>query len=94
MRRQTLDVKAGNGPARLLSSGAQTPGPAEHAHLLALVQRRRRVPTLLARVRSRLGQEAGSGEPPPRSPTPPPISEPRRLHRPTLHATGEPDDAA
>jgi hypothetical protein len=94
MRRQTLDVKAGNGPARLLLSGAQAPGAAEHAHVLALVRPRRRVPTLLALVRSRLVQGAGSGEPPPRSPIPPPTSDTRRLHRPWLCATGRPDDAA
>jgi len=70
MRRQTLGVKAGNGPARLLSSGAQTPGPAEHAHVLTVVRTGWRVPTLLARVRSRLGQEAGSGAPPPPLPDP------------------------
>ncbi len=94
MRRQTLDLKAGHGPARLLSSGAQATGAADRAHVLALVRPRRRVPTLLARIRSRLVQEAGPGEPPPRSPTPPPTSDSRRHHGPWLYAKGRPDDAA
>ena len=106
MRRKTPDVKACHGPARPPSSSTQATDPAEHADLLALVRTRRRWPTLLASVRSRLGQEAEPGKSPPRSPTPPPTSDPRD-HRapvvpsrpaptrlPALRASGRPDDAA
>jgi len=101
MRRHDFGVERWNGPALHRLPDAQTVVAAQDTHVVAL----RRAPTLLARARGRLRQEAGSGELPPRSLTPPPTStpggqhppvvpRPAPAHRPALRAAVRPDDAA
>jgi hypothetical protein len=50
---------------RPLSPSAQATDAAEHVSVLTVVRTGRRAPTLLARARGHLCQEAGSGELPP-----------------------------